>query len=146
MVKIISDTCTLYDPEKAKAIGLDVTPLYVNVNDKSYREYVDITSDELLKMIEEGAIPQSSQPSIGEKVKMYEEYDGEIIDITIAQGLSGTYDSALIAKESVSDPGRITVINSMTLCGPQKALVDEALKMARDGRSKDEIVTMLDEA
>ena len=72
--------------------------------------------------------------------------DQDVIDITMAAGLSGTYDSALMAKESCNYPDNISVFNSKTLCGPHRVLVNEALKMAKDGKTKEEILYMLEES
>ena len=44
--------------------------------------------------------------------------DDEIIDITIADGLSGTYHSACTAKDDCPHNDNIHVFNSKTLCGP----------------------------
>ena len=81
--------------------------------------------------IEKGEIPRSSQPPIGEVIDAYEQYsDYEIINIAMADGLSGTYQSAYGAKEMVENSDKITVINSKTLCGPHRYLVETAQKMA----------------
>ncbi len=145
MIKIVSDTCTLYSRQEAHKIGLEVTPLSVLVDGKDYREYEDIDTATLIEKISNGAVPTSSQPSIGEKIGIYDKLteSDEVIDITIAQGLSGTYDTALMAKEACRHPDRVTVFNSGTLCGPQRALTEAALRMAKEGKSKEEILTML---
>ena len=79
---------------------------------------------------------------------LYNQYgkDQDVIDITMAAGLSGTYDTALMAKESCNYPDNISVFNSKTLCGPHRVLVNEALKMAKDGKTKEEILYMLEES
>ena len=148
MTKIISDSCTLYTPEEALKKGLNTTPLCIIINNDNYREYVDMTSEKLLLYIKEGAIPSSSQPPIGEKVDLYNDLSKEddIIDITIADGLSGTYHTAMAARESCDRPEKVSVFNSKTLCGPQRYLVDEALKMAKAGQSRQDILTMLEKS
>lgn len=148
MVQIISDTCTLYSKKEGEKIGLPITPLSVFINEECYKEFETITTEELIDKINKGGIPTSSQPIIGEKIELYDKYakDDEVIDITIAAGLSGTYDTALMAKGSSEHGDKVSVFNSMTLCGPQRALVDEALKMAKEGKSKDEILTMLEKS
>lgn len=147
MIKIISDTSTLYPPQEALDKGLYINPLHILLNDESYTEYVNITGDQLLTKIKEGAIPTSSQPSIGQKIELYDQLgDDEIIDITIADGLSGTYQSAMMAKESSIHKDKITVFNSKTLCLPQRYLVDEALRMAKMGKDKNAILNMLEKS
>lgn len=148
MVQIISDSSTLYSKAEGEAIGLEISPLSIMINGENYREFETITSEELIAKIEKGGIPSSSQPPIGEKIDLYNRYgaNGEVIDITIAQGLSGTYDTALSAKEICDYAANITVFNSQTLCGPQRTLTDAALKMAKEGMSREAIVKMLEES
>ena len=103
MVKIVTDSSTLYSSEQGREKGINVVPLHVSVGGKSYKDLDELTGMGLIELIKEGLIPQSSQPSIGEKIETYNKLakDDEIIDIAMAGGLSGTYNSALTAKETV---------------------------------------------
>lgn len=146
MIQIISDSATLYTQVQAKEKGLYTIPLQVIVDHKSYKDMENITSTELLQMIDQKKVPSTSLPSVGERIDLYNEITGkgdEVIDITIASGLSGAYQSALMAKEECDHPERVTVVDSNTLAGPMRALVDMALKMAQSQKSKDEILDML---
>lgn len=139
-MKIITDTGSLYSPEEGKEIGIDVLPLNVTINHKSYREYVDIQSEEFIKIVQEGYVPSSSQPSVGVTMELFEKYeDEEMLVINMADGLSGTYQSTLGAKESMEKKDNIHVINSMTLCGPQRYLVQKAVKLMNEGLSLENI-------
>lgn len=145
MVTIISDSSTLYSVSEGKGKGVHIVPLNITIGNSSYRDFEDITSTQLLKRIENHEIPRTSQPSLGEKIELYNAFakDGEVIDITMASGLSGTYDTALIAKESCDYSENVHVIDSMTLCGPHRLIVDTALEMAKNGLSAKEIVRMI---
>lgn len=145
MIQIVSDSSTLYSVDQAKAVGLETCPLSVTVASKSYREFEDLSSSQLIDLISQGNIPTSSQPAIGEKIDLYNKYgkDGKVIDITMAAGLSGTYDSACMARESCDYSDNVYVFNSKTLCAPHRALVDTALDMVKENCSCDEIMTML---
>lgn len=141
MIRIISDSSTLYSVEEAKKNNIDITPLSVTINNKSYKELVEIQTEEFVEMINQGHLPISSQPSIGEVIEMYNKYpNDEIINITLADGLSGTYNSACSARGMVDHEDSITVINSRTLCGPQRYLVDVAVKLAEVNKTKSEII------
>lgn len=143
-MKIITDTGSLYSPEEGKKLGIDVLPLNVIVNEKSYREFVDIQSDEFLEIVKEGHVPSSSQPSIGETMELFENNrDEELLVINMADGLSGTYQSTVGAKESVDNNKNIHVINSMTLCGPERYLVQKAIKLRDEGMSLEHIMREL---
>ena len=64
----------------------------------------------------------------------------------MADGLSGTYQTACSAREMSENKESITVINSKTLCGPHRYMVEKAQKMKLAGCSKDEIVQWLEYA
>ncbi|MBB5183708.1 DegV family protein [Catenisphaera adipataccumulans] len=149
MVKIVTDSASHYSRQQAADSGMYAVPLMVTIDHQSYRDYEEITDVQLLKKINEGKVPSTSQPSIGEKVDIYNEITeqgNEVIDITMADGLSGTYQSALIARESCDHPEMVTVFNSKTLCVPEHILVAHANQMAQAGRSKEEIMTMLEKS
>lgn len=149
MIKIVADSSTLYTRAEAEKIRLRSVPLNVSIDNKSYQDLEDITSDELIQMINEHKIPRTSQPSLGEKIDIYNELlneGNEVIDITMAAGLSGTYHTALMAKDQCIDSNRVHVIDSMTLCGPHRYLVDTALEMVKNGSTVQEILAMIEKA
>lgn len=147
MIRIISDSSSLYSVEKGQANGVIIAPLTVTINGQTYREYEDIKTSEFIDIINEGHIPTSSQPSIGEVLEIYKKYEeDEIINISMADGLSGTYNSACMAREMDDNKERISVINSKTLCGPEKYLVDLAVALNKLGKSRQEIVEEVEEA
>ncbi len=139
-MRIITDTGALLTPQEGAKIGVDVLPLHVIINNKSYKEFVDIDSHTFLKMVKEGHIPSSSQPSVGEALNLFEKYsDEEILVINMADGLSGTYQSVLGAKMIIENHDHIHVMNSMTLCGPQKYLVEKAVQLREKGLTLENI-------
>lgn len=148
MVKIVTDSSTLYSSEQGREKGINVVPLHVSVGGKSYKDLDELTGMGLIELIKEGMIPQSSQPSIGEKIETYNKLakDDEVIDIAMTGGLSGTYNSALTAKETCDYPSKVHVIDSYTLCGPHRLIVDTAKQMADEGKSVDEILKMVEYA
>lgn len=144
MIKIVSDSSTLYSIKEGQDNGVIIAPLTVTINNRTYREYEDINTSKFIDIINEGHIPKSSQPSIGEVLDIYSKYiDNDIINISIADGLSGTYNSACAAKNMDNNPGRIEVVNSKTLCGPHRYLVDVAVKLVDAGYTKELIVREL---
>mgnify|MGYP003291489509 CR=1 FL=1 len=144
MVQIVTDSSTLFTVEEAREMGVDLTPLCVSIGDLEGRD-IQIDMDEFYKRISMGQVPTSSQPPIGEVVEMYERYpDAEIINIAIADGLSGTYQSACSAKEMVKHIDNITVFNTKTLCGPQRYMVLKAQQMKEEGKTAQEIMEWLE--
>ena len=146
MVRIVSDTSTMYSTARARKAGFEVSPLSVAIAGESYREYDEINAEQFVAKIHEGNMPTSSQPAIGEVAALYEKYpEDEILNIAMAHGLSGTYTSAVAAAQMVEHSDRITVINSRTLCGPHRYMVEQAAKMAAAGKSLSEIVSRVEE-
>ena len=147
MIKIVADSSTLYSKGEGEEKGIIIAPLAVTINGHAYKEYEDIRTKEFIDIINEGHIPASSQPSIGEVLDIYDQYpDDEIINISMADGLSGTYNSAYVAKGMAANPERIEVINSKTLCGPHRYLVNLAVELVKQGKTKQEIVDEINKA
>ncbi len=148
MIKIVTDSSTLYSVKEAEQIGLYSIPLNISIDSKSYQDFEEITDKDLYHMIDEHKIPRTSQPSLGEKIDLYNKLseENEVIDITMASGLSGTYQTALIAQGYCNHPDKVHVIDSMTLCGPHRHLVDTALEMASKGSSVQDILQMVEES
>ena len=144
MVRIVSDTSTLYSPSQAREAGFAVSPLSVTIGGSSYREFEEISSRRFVEIINQGHMPTSSQPAIGQVSELYEEFAGEpILNIAMADGLSGTYRSAVAAAELCENAADITVINTRTLCGPHRYMVQKALEMAKSGESLEAITAWL---
>lgn len=146
MVQIITDSSILYTREQALEMGVEVIPLCVSCGYIEGRDmYIDM--DKYYEAIKFGHNPKSSQPPIGEVVEVFEKYaDADIINISMADGLSGTYESACMAKDMVDNKDRITVINSKTLCGPHRYMVEKAQEMKKAGHSAKEIIDWLNRA
>ena len=144
MVRIVSDSSTLYSPAQAREAGFAVSPLSVTIGGKTYREFAEISAREFVDIIRQGHMPTSSQPAIGEVSALYEEFSGdEILNIAMADGLSGTYRTAVAARELAENGEKITVVNTRTLCGPHRYMIQRAVEMAKSGASMKELLSWL---
>lgn len=147
MLRIISDTSTLYSTKQANEKGFDVAPLSVTIAGESYKEFDEISTADFVEIIKKGNLPTSSQPAIGDVVALYEKYpQDEILNISMAKGLSGTYDSAVAAAGLCSDSDRITVVNTRTLCGPHRYIVEKAVNLAQQGMDKLQVMEGIKES
>ncbi len=145
MLKIITDSSTLYTEDEARKLGFEAVPLNVSIGDLEGRD-LQVDMKEFYARIKKGEIPRSSQPSIGDVMDIFEKYsDSEILNISMADGLSGTYQSACGAREMVENSERITVFNTKTLCGPHRYMVERAQEMKEAGRSAKEILAWLED-
>lgn len=125
MVRIISDTSTMYNTQQAREAGFAVSQLAVTIAGESYRELDEMTPARFVEIINGGNMPASSQPAIGEVMDLYEEFkDDEILNICMADGLSGTYASAAVAFIGKT----IKLAPVMTLTEDCRRLTSSAIK------------------
>ncbi len=134
MVRIVADSSTMYSTAQAQAAGFDVAPLAVTIAGKTYRELNEIGTDAFVDLIRQGHMPTSSQPALGDVIAMYERCgEEEVLNLSMADGLSGTYSTAVTAAQNAPHPERIEVINTGTLCGPHRYMTETAVKLAQAG-------------
>lgn len=146
MIRIVSDTSTMYATTEAREAGFDVSPLSVTIAGKTYREFDEINAKEFVEIIQQGHMPTSSQPAIGAVEELYNSYpDDEIINICMAAGLSGTYQSAVAAAQLCEHADRIHVVNTRTLCGPHRYMVEQATRWTEEGLTVSAILERLQE-
>lgn len=138
-MRIISDTATLYSPVEGKEMDVTILPVYVNIDGVEYKDYEDINCEMFLDMINAGGVPSSSQPSIGDMIDVLEESKEEVLILTIGDGLSGAYQNAVGAKNSIDDNEYIHVVDTKTLAGPHRHLLNKAMKMRAEGLSIEKI-------
>ena len=132
-MKIVTDSASLFSPEDGLKQGFTVIPACVINNGQTYRDFEDISSVDFLHMIEKGDIPTSSQPAIGDVLEVFEDNTEEILYLSIGDGLSGTYQNAVGAKNIIEKNSHIHIIDTKTLAGPQRYLVQKALKLRDAG-------------
>ena len=68
---------------------------------------------------------------MGDVAELYQQFPGDdILNISMADGLSSTYNSAVAAADLCETSGSITVLNTRTLCDPHRFLVERAVELA----------------
>ena len=142
-IAIVTDSTSDITAKMAGETGIFITPLHVQIGDKSYTDNVDITHDEVFEHLQIGDYPKTSQPTPAEFMKTFQEalqQADHIIVITISHHLSGTISAAKLAAESLQlGPDQITVIDSYCVSAGLAALVMRADAMAKEGYSVEEI-------
>lgn len=138
-MKIIADTPTLYSPQDGKELGVTIIPACTIIDGEVYRDFEDISTEEFLTKIAEGAVPTTSQPAIGDILEIFEEGEEEILFLPIGDGLSGTYQNAMGAKNCIEKNGHIHILDTKTLAGIQRYLVEKALELKGRGFSIEKI-------
>ncbi len=141
-MKIVSDSSVMYSVEQGAKRGIEVTPLTVTIEDKTWVEYEDISSEEFLQLIHEGGLPKSSSPIPGSVLEAYDT-DEEVIHLTLANGLSGSYEVACGLREQAPHPESIHVLNTQTLCVPHRALALAAVELSKKHQRAKEVLDQL---
>ncbi len=145
MIRILADSSTMYTKAQAKEMNVDIAPLSVTINDKSYREYEEISDVEFYEIIKKGHTPRSSQPPVGEYMDYFEEHaEDDILVLCMADGLSGAYQSCASARSNF-ERDNIEVINTRTLCGPHRYLLQLAVKLRDEGKTLKEITAVMNQ-
>lgn len=142
-MKIIADTPTLYSPEEGEENGIKIIPACTIIDNKAYKDFEEISSVEFLEKLKNGAVATTSQPVIGEIIEVFEQSKEELLVLPIGDGLSGTYQNALGAKNCIDDNAHIHILNTKTLAGAQRYLVEKAKSLQECGMEIDGIIREL---
>lgn len=142
-MKIIADTSSLISPAEGMAMGLTVIPISVSIHGSTYQDYTQMTGEAFLRLLQAGEIATSSQPAIGDYLDLMEECEEETLFLTVGDGLSGAYQTAMTARNMTPHPNRIHIVNSGTLAGPLGYLARKALALKEQGLTADEIADAL---
>lgn len=148
MIKIITDSTADIDLEYAKELNIDVVPLKVIINGREYKDRVDLQPDEFYDLlVNSEALPSTSQPSPQDFTNLYEqakENQESVIVITLSSTISGTYQSANLAKELV-EYDDIYVVDSLGTTQMQRLLVLKAIALRDEKMSAKNIFTFLED-
>jgi DegV family protein with EDD domain len=143
-VQVVTDSTCDLPAETVAELGIHVVPLTVFFGDEALRDGVDITSSQFYERLRafEG-LPRTSQPSVEQFKAAYEAaraYSPEIVSIHISSRMSGTLNSASIAREELAERLHIDLVDSYSVSLGLGAIVREAAEAARDGASRAEVV------
>ncbi len=115
-IAVVTDSTADIDKKLAEELGIQVIPLNVHFGDELYKDNIDITPEPFYaKLKDTPTPPKTSQPSPGDFHEVYKSLLDQgvtgIISIHISQVLSGTFQSATIAKDMLPDAD-IRIVNS----------------------------------
>lgn len=148
-IGIVTDTSCNFTPAQAEELGIHLVPLDIIFKEKIYSDAYEITTEEFYqKMSESDELPSTSQPAIGEFIKVYEkvinDYD-QIISIHLSGDLSGTLHTAKMAADQV-DSDKILVYDTKLVSILSRYIVLEAKRLVDRGADLDQIIKRLDDA
>jgi DegV family protein with EDD domain len=143
----ITDSTSCITQEEAKELGIHIIPVSVIMEDKIYKDGIDITPDEFYAKLENvSELPKTSQPTVGEFSDFYEvlkhNYDCGIA-IHVSEKFSGTINGSRLGAEMADFP--VHIVDSKILSESMKQLLLKGKKLEEEGREAEDIAAMLRE-
>lgn len=147
MIKIITDSTSDIDLKYAQELNVEVVPLKVIIDGKEYKDRIDLQPEEFYDLlVNSQTLPSTSQPSPQDFIDLYEtakNNNDSVIVITLSSVISGTYQSANLAKDLV-DYDDIYVIDSLGTTQMQRLLVLKAVALRNEGMNAQDLYTFLE--
>jgi len=147
MIKIVTDSLSDITGSLADELGVSVVPVYVRFGEEVFKDRVEITTEEFYRRLVSGSVwPTTTQPTPVDFFNVYQELAkeaDEILVVTLSTKLSGTYESALQARNMMEGKCRIEVIDSHQVVMGLGVLIIEAAKALRAGANFDELVRLV---
>ena len=145
-IAIVTDSTSDLDPTIAAEQHITVVPAHVRFGDIDYRDGVDITVEQFFAMLSEAQeLPQTSQPSAGEFVEVYQRLAQDhdhIVSLHMSGKLSGTVQSALTASQQLQGESscKIHVVDTSSASMGVAYMAREAARLAAEDVEVDRIV------
>ncbi len=138
-IAVVVDSTSDLPAAERDRLGITVVPLNVHFGDEVLRDNVDISPTQFLeRLVTSRQLPTTSQPSpavFEVAFRALAKNHDAVIAVTLSSKLSGTYQSANIAAEAVSDTVRVEVIDSQMASVALALMGVRAAELA--GRSDD---------
>lgn len=141
-IKLITDSTIDLPQELVEKYNIEILPVLINFGEDSYLDGVEITSNEMQERINrENVLPTTAQviPTRFEEAFEKSLKEGyKVLAITISSKMSGTYQSACIAKNMIESDDIVVIDSNLVTLG-YGLLVIEAAKMIEKGMDLSEI-------
>jgi DegV family protein with EDD domain len=146
-IGMVVDSTTYLSNEEISKHGIRQASLNIMHNDEVVKE-LDVDTKYVFDRMGRGHKLTTSQPSPGEFLSIFEEMIEKgyetIFVITLAKPLSGTYQSAMLAKNMLDNPAIIHLFESRMAAFGNEMLTLEVVEMIERGYSKSEIISRID--
>lgn len=145
-IVITTDSTTDLGPELLKKYDISVLPLGVTLGDKTYKDGVDITPDDIYAHHDKtGELPKTSAANLGDFIEFFKPFADAgktVIHFNISSEMSSTHNNSRMAAEEFQN---IYTIDTRNLSTGGGLLVLAAAEMAKEGMSAPQIVAKLEE-
>jgi DegV family protein with EDD domain len=136
-VAVVTDSTADIPPEVVQELGITVVPLQVIFGEESFRDRIDLTSEEFFQRLKATKeLPRTSQPSTGEFIAAYEQLartTDRILSIHVSARFSGTVQTARRAAQELIGRARVEVVDSENVSMAMGFAVIAAAEAARGG-------------
>ena len=105
-IKFILDSAADMPEELTNKYDIDVFPLYIHHEEEQYKDGIDISSKKVYENMKDGEVYKTSQVAVNDFMEKFEEYakKGEtVIYPAFSSELSGTFQSAVLAKNKIKE-------------------------------------------
>lgn len=147
-IQIICDTMNDVPKEIVEKYNIEILPATIVFDGIEYKAGVDIEGDEFYKMLRSSnSMPTTSQVTYATFKDTFEKYLDEgkkILYLSGSSAASGTYQSAMIAKNDIESDD-IHIFDTYSLCIGGGMLITEAAIMAQESNDIDYIINKLNE-
>lgn len=151
-IAFLTDSTAGLPADQVKKYGVSVVPLQVVFGTQVFRDGIDLTQDEFFDRLKAAkTLPTTSQPTTGDFEAAYKQLLDDpgvdsIISVHLSSKLSGTYSTSCTAAERLGagNSKKISIIDSLTVYMCEGLMVINGARAAEQGKSHDEIVTMLE--
>ncbi len=146
-IKVVSDSAVDCTVLQEKELNLEVVRLPINLDGVEYLEAVDISLEQFIKKMREGAVVKTSQPTFAEITRAWDkalETADEVIYVPLSSKLSGSYASACMYAEE-EYKGKVTVLDLKQICYPQQQVCLDIQECIKKGMSSSEIKKLFEE-
>lgn len=148
MIRILVDSASDYSLEEVKQKHIDMISLRITIGEKTYVDGVDFGRDEFYEILEKsGEFPKTSQPSPETFLGIFQEVKekgDDLICILLSSELSGTYQSAVLAKSMV-EYENIYLVDSLSATYVIKVLADYACQLRTEGMPAEAIAEKVEQ-
>jgi len=146
-IKFILDSAADMPEELTDKYDIDVFPLYIHHGDKQYKDGIGITSKKVYENMKNSEVYKTSQVAVNDFMEKFEEYakkDKTVIYPAFSSELSGTFQSAVLAKNKIKEKYPdfdITIIDTKSASmGVGLALYNVLQEMEKNNLNKKEII------
>lgn len=148
-IRIVTDSTADIPQDVRERYGIEMVPLKVHFGQEMFKDAVTINAEQFYeKLVQADKLPTTSQPSPVEFMNVFKRLNTkpgtQIISLHLSAALSGTYQSAILAKSMIEEEADITIVDSKSASYGFGLIVVEAARMAKAGCSKEEILAMIE--